>query len=174
MIGLIFAQSSNGFIGKDGQLLFQIPEDMKRFKELTLNGNVIMGRKTWESLPEKFKPLPGRRNVVISRNHEYLDEQFSKYDILTYSDLRNAILNASMKGGDVWIIGGESLYAEGIRYAHVIHQTFVTKEFDGDAKAPYIDPDVWIPETGKPFKEHNELYYQFNTYRRKNKHDLQK
>lgn len=167
MIGLIFAQSSNGFIGKDGQLLFHIPEDMKHFKELTLNSNVIMGRKTWESLPEKFKPLPGRRNVVISRNHEYLKEQSHKYDILAYPDLKNAILNASMKGGNVWIIGGESLYSEGIRYAHVIHQTLVTAEFDGDAKAPYLDPHSWIPETGKHFKEYNGLYYQFNVYKRR-------
>jgi dihydrofolate reductase len=172
MIGLIFAQSSNGFIGKDGKLLFQIPEDMKRFKDLTSGGAVIMGRKTWDSLPSKFKPLPNRDNFVISRTHTNYDEGFEGCKI--FDNLKDVIAIAGLNGKDTWIIGGESAYSEGIEHANVIHQTLVTKEFDGDAKAPYIDPDVWIPETGKPFKEHNGLYYQFNTYRRKYNHDLQK
>lgn len=170
MIGLIFAQSSNGFIGKDGQLLFQIPEDMKRFKELTKDGVVIMGRKTWDSLPAKFRPLPNRENLVLSNCHTPSDPGFD--GCVMCDSLQTAILAGDVTNKNIWIIGGESVYAEGMKYADVIHQTFVTKEFDGDAKAPYIDPDVWIPETGKPFKEHNGLYYQFNTYRRKNNHDL--
>lgn len=163
MIGLIFAQSSNGFIGKDGQLLFQIPEDMKRFKDLTEGGVVIMGRKTWESLPEKFRPLPNRTNIVLTRERV---GNFENAEIAT--DLESVLLNLHRQSEtNVWIIGGESVYSEAIEYADVIHQTLVTKEFEGDARAPFIEPEVWVPETGKPFKEHQGLYYQFNTYRRK-------
>lgn len=169
MIGLIFAQSGNGYIGKDGQLLFQIPEDMKRFKELTSGSGVVMGRRTWDSIPEKFKPLPNRENFVLSRNGLYLAEQTRKYPELRGS---NNLLTAmdillDMGNTDVWIIGGESLYEEGMKYADVIHQTLVTRHFDGDAKAPVIDENVWVSEVGKPWKEHNGLYYQFNTYKRK-------
>lgn len=165
-IGLIYSQSSNGYIGKDGKLLFSIPEDMKRFKELTTGCSVIMGRKTWESLPAKFRPLPNRDNFVLSRDEEA--ERFTDFTgARVYSDLKSAILNASLSGKDIWIIGGESLYNEGLKYASVVEQTFVTKEFEGDAKAPVLDARLWHAETGKHFKEHDGYYYQFNTYRRR-------
>lgn len=170
MIGLIYSQSSNGFIGKDGNLLFSIPEDMKRFKEITEGGTVIMGRKTWDSIPIKFKPLPNRQNFVLSSNSGYLNSQMNYYPGLRASyTLRNVLevcLQVPYGNNNIWIIGGETLYKEGIEYADVIEQTFVTKEFDGDAKAPYIDPVIWTAEVGKHFKEYNGLYYQFNTYRR--------
>lgn len=144
-------------------MLFQIPEDMKRFKDLTEGGVVIMGRKTWESLPEKFRPLPNRVNIVLTRERV---GNFSNAEIAT--DLQSVLLNLQRQSEtNVWIIGGESIYSEAIKYADVIHQTLVTKEFEGDARAPFIDPEVWVPETGKPFKEYQGLYYQFNTYRRK-------
>lgn len=167
MIGLIFAQSSNGYIGKDGQLLFQIPEDLKRFKELTKYGTVIMGRKTWDSLPDKFKPLPDRQNIILSRSLKHIDGKYLGGDVLIKDNLDSVIKSHSGYPGNTWIIGGESIYEEGMKYADVIHQTFVTKEFDGDAKAPYIDPDIWSSEVGRPFMEHNGLYYQFNIYKRK-------
>lgn len=162
MIGLIFAQSSNGFIGKDGKLLFHIPEDLKRFKHITEGSAVVMGRKTWESLPDGFKPLPNRFNVVLSRNKDYKIP-----GVLVHHDLVEVLSRFENKHQDIWIIGGEELYKEAIRYARIIQQTLVTQEFDGDAKAPYIDPDNWQCSVGNPFKEHNGLYYQFNTYRRK-------
>ena len=169
MIGMIFAQSSNGYIGRDGQLLFQIPEDMKRFKELTTGAAVIMGRKTWESLPLRFKPLPDRLNVILSNDGPYL-----AYETNHFKGLEGAVsLEAALKLAkdldhqDIWIIGGETVYEEGMKYADVIHQTFVTKEFDGDAKAPFIDPDIWDRELGKPFMEYQGLYYQFNVFKRK-------
>lgn len=165
-IGLIYSQSSNGYIGKDGKLLFSIPEDMKRFKALTEGSIVIMGRKTWESLPEKFRPLPNRMNFVLSRDKNFSAQGPATF---TFDSLDLALTGAGSFSLDpnIWIIGGESLYNEGLKYATVVEQTFVTKEFEGDAKAPFLDEMLWQAETGKHFKEHDGLYYQFNTYHRR-------
>lgn len=172
MIGMIFAQSSNGFIGKDNQLLFSIPADMKLFKKLTDGKIVIMGRKTWDSLPAKFRPLPNRVNIVLTTQAQVLIGK-PEYEGATLSRSLKEAIDIAKTIGDIWIIGGESVYKEAMKYVDVIHQTFVTKEFVGDAKAPFIDANVWTPETGKPFMEHNGLLYQFNIYNRIN-HDLQK
>jgi dihydrofolate reductase len=160
-VRLIFAQSTNGFIGKDNKLLFQIPEDMKQFKEKTDGSTVIMGRLTWESLPAKFRPLPNRRNIVISS--KMAD---SNPGVEVWTSLKAAI-DAARGAGPIWIIGGERLYAEGLLYADEIHETLVTKSFDGDARAPVIDHNLWKRASQSPFKVHNELMYQFNIYLRK-------
>ena len=161
-VRMIFSRSSNGYIGKDNQLLFSIPEDMAEFKRKTQGHTVVMGRKTWESIPPKFRPLPNRRNIVITSSQDVeafagatvmrsLDEVFA-----TYQDIE-----------DITLIGGESIYQEGMSRADEIHETLVTKAFDGDARAPFIDPQRWMTSSSSAFKTHNELNYQFNTYVRK-------
>lgn len=160
-VRLIFAQSSNGFIGKDGQLLFTIPEDMKVFKEKTVGSTVVMGRKTWESIPEKFRPLPKRRNIVVS---SLMADGNPGVEVAT--SLKTAI---DMAGGHgpIWIIGGEQMYKEGLQYADEIHETLVHESFEGDARAPVIDHHVWKRVSSSEEKSHGNLLYQFNIYVRK-------
>ena len=134
---------------------------MKRFKETTKGNIVIMGRNTWESLPENYRPLPDRINIVLTSNRDY-----NAPGAFVYTNLHNAIGNLKLSGTDIWIIGGESVYKEGMFYADVLYQTFVDKEIEGDAKAPVID-DNWKLKTTSPFIKYNELFYQFNTYIRK-------
>lgn len=167
-VNLIFAQSRNRFIGKNNELLFSIPEDMARFKELTKNSIVIMGRNTWDSLPKKFRPLPGRLNVIItSRSQEVLEGYETLVNVRTYPNLKEAINLFKDDGRDVWLIGGERIYAEGIQYADKIFQTVVSVDSDGDAKAPFIDTDVWKIKELSPLKVHGNLSYQFIDHVRK-------
>ena len=159
MISLIYAQSINGYIGKDGDLLFVIPDDLRRFKELTKGSVVIMGRKTWESLPEKSRPLPNRTNVVLSRQ-----VGLHLPGATVFSSLADALIHYCEE--DVFIIGGESLYLEGIDHADVVYQTTVYRIADGDARAPYVNPGVWQVIESSEVQHHNDLTYQYNTYRK--------
>jgi len=102
-VNLIWAQSANGVIGADGQLPWRIPEDLAHFRMLTDGGTVVMGRATWESLPPRFRPLPGRRNVVLTRQQDW-----SAPGAVVAHTLDEALTSAD---GDVWVIGGASVYA---------------------------------------------------------------
>lgn len=128
---LIWAQARNGAIGSGNTLPWRIPEDLSRFRELTLGGTVVMGRRTWESLPASFRPLPGRRNVVVTHDPSYdapgaevftsLDAVLASYD-------------------DVWIGGGAQVYAVTLPMAESLHVTDVDLEVTGDAFAPEVGP----------------------------------
>lgn len=124
-IKIIAAVSLDGFIGKDGKIPWHIPSDLKRFKELTNYSTIIMGRKTWLSLPKA--PLPNRRNVVLSKTGQGL------YGVENYSSLQAAI-DACQTEKDVWIIGGESIYSEGLKLADEVYLTKVVARTGGDAK----------------------------------------
>jgi dihydrofolate reductase len=139
VIGLVWAQSSNGVIGNDGALPWHLPEDLAHFRSLTTGATVVMGRRTWESLPAKFRPLPGRRNVVLSRQPSY---DAPGAEIVT--DLAAALRSA----GDVWVIGGASVYRDAIAYADRIVRTDIDVEAEGDAYAPQLGPE-WRPAAGQ-------------------------
>ena len=132
MIGLIWAQSANGVIGRDNKLPWRLPEDMKHFRAVTAGATVLMGRRTWESLPERFRPLPGRRNLVLSRTPQEGAE--------TFPDLAQALAAVS---GDVWVMGGARVYREALPFADRIEVTELREHFDGDVTAPEIgrEPD---------------------------------
>ena len=115
-IHLIWAQDFDGGIGKDGQLPWHISEDLKNFKKITLNSTIIMGRKTWDSLP--FQPLPNRRNIVISHSNITNIEVFHNID-----DCIDNLKNESIS--KVFIIGGSSIYKLFFNYATHLHITFV-------------------------------------------------
>jgi dihydrofolate reductase len=131
-LGLIWAQSTNGVIGKDGALPWHLPEDMGRFRELTDGSTVVMGRLTWESLPPRFRPLPGRRNLVLTRRPSY-----DAPGAGVVASLDAALATVS---GDVWVIGGAAVYAAALPYADVLAVTDVDGHYDGDVVAPEIDP----------------------------------
>lgn len=161
VLGLIWAEAHGRVIGADGGIPWHVPEDLAHFKERTMGAPVVMGRKTWDSLPDRFRPLPGRRNIVVTRQPDWADEGAQRA-----GSLDEALQTAG--DGEVWLIGGGELFAEAIDRADVLEVTEVDLEVDGDAYAPPLagwqvagrDPaDGWLTSrTGIP--------YRFRTYRR--------
>ena len=149
-ISLIAAIGRNRELGKDGELLWRLPDDMRRFKELTIGHPVIMGRKTWESLPEKFRPLPERTNIVVTRWAGYAANA-------TVADsLSGAFLAAAGAPGadETFIIGGGELYAAALPYATRLYLTLVDAEAEADTFFPPYESDFKIVSdelgTGEP------------------------
>jgi dihydrofolate reductase len=137
MITLIAGIAQNNCIGKNGTLPWHIPEDLKHFKELTTNKTVVMGRKTWESLPEKFRPLPNRKNVVITRQTDYAAPE----GVLTFSSTTDAF--AQLATEDIFIIGGAELYKQTIDQADALEITHIDQTIEGDAFFPQINTETW-------------------------------
>lgn len=135
MITLIAAVSLNNVIGKDLDIPWRISEDLKRFKNLTTGHNVVMGRKTYESLG---KPLPNRTNVVVTSRKE---NSYGE-DVITANSLENAISKCNVDC-EIFIIGGGQLYAEAIKFANKIYLTRVLEEFDGNIFFPEINSSEW-------------------------------
>lgn len=171
MIGLIWAQTEAGVIGRDGTMPWHLPEDLKHFKEITLGSPVIMGRKTWESLPSNARPLPGRRNIVVTRNPEWsadgAETQFSVSDALR-------VASEGLEDSDwVWVIGGSRVFAESMHFAHRIEVTFIRGDIPGDTFAPELSAD-WMPDPDTSGKQEvwlassSELEYRFTRFIRKN------
>ena len=115
MISLIAAVAKNLAIGKDGQLLWHLPEDMRYFRETTRGKPVIMGRKTWESLPDAFRPLPGRKNIVISRNPAY-----DAAGATLVGSLSEAI-GQTHEAEEVFVIGGADIYRQALPLAQRLY-----------------------------------------------------
>jgi dihydrofolate reductase len=135
MISIIVAVSEDLGIGKNNELLWQISEDLKRFKRLTLGNTVIMGKKTWESLPKR--PLPGRKNIVITDvPGESFEGAVSAYSI-------EDSINKCAKGEEVFIMGGGSIYRQFMPLADKLYITHVHKKAPADIYFPEIDPAIW-------------------------------
>jgi dihydrofolate reductase len=151
VIGLVWAQSANGVIGRDGTLPWRLPEDMKHFRSLTAGAAVLMGRRTWESLPPRFRPLPGRRNLVLSRTPQE--------GVETFPGLPQALAAVP---GDLWVAGGEAVYRAALPFADRIVVTEILEAFDGDTYAP----DVGRPpdSVGEWQESATGLHYRFLTY----------
>ena len=133
-ITLIAAASENNVLGKDNKLIWHISDDLKRFKKLTLGHSLIMGRKTFESMP---KALPNRTNVIITRNKNYVAE-----NIIVVNSLESA-LKVCKDDPQPFIIGGGEIYKIGLDYANRIELTRVHQSFEGDTAFPEIDEEVW-------------------------------
>jgi len=155
-IVIIAAVARNRVIGKDNRLLWNIPEDMAHFKALTAGHTVIMGRKTWESLPPRFRPLPGRRNIVITRQADYAAPGAELAD-----SLENALKLAST-ATVAFIIGGEQIYTQAMAVADRLEITEVELEPEGDAWFPEIAAVDW-EKTAKT----DSTGFSFVTYCRK-------
>ena len=155
-LNLIFARSRNGVIGKDGGLPWHLPEDLAHFKRMTLGCPVIMGRKTWDSLPPKFRPLPGRSNVVVTRQPDWQDA----------GALRAGSLQQAMAlCGDaphVWVIGGAQLYTLAEPLAHKAVITEIDNVCEGDAFAPAFGP-AWQETAREEHMTAAGLHYRFIT-----------
>ncbi len=156
MITIVAAVACNGCIGKDGVLPWRIPDDMKRYRAITMGKVVVMGRKTWESIPERFRPLPGRTNVVVTRQDGYP----LPAGVECYASLTDAL--TAHAGDDVVVNGGGAVYAEAMARADVLDLTHVHCDVDGDTFFPAIDPAVWKETTRA---DHDG--FSFVTYRRR-------
>jgi len=159
-VSLIVAASRNGVIGMGGALPWRISADMKRFKRLTMGHPCIMGRKTWDSLPNK--PLPGRTNIVVTRNKAFAAEGAKAAD-----SFEAALEIARQEDpAEIMVIGGEAIYAEALPYANRIYFTEVGRHFEGDAFFPRANASEWRAVSGEgPFLE-GILEYRFLTLER--------
>ncbi len=165
-INLIWAQAKNRVIGLNGKMPWHLPEDLAHFKKTTLGQPVIMGRKTWDSLPPKFRPLPGRLNVVISSD-AVRRENLKKNGIYLGSNLHEALSICEQAGSqEVWVIGGAQIYAQALPLAHRAVVTQIDAQFEGDAFAPSLGTD-WRETLRESQVAANGLNMTFITYLRR-------
>lgn len=156
-IGLIWAQARGGVIGKDGVMPWHLPEDLAHFKRTTLSHPVIMGRKTWDSIPPRFRPLPGRANIVITRQPDWQTAGAQRA-----SSLHEA-LGQCEHAPQAWIIGGAQIYAQALPLADELVVTEIDADFEGDAFAPAIGPE-WREVAREELLAASGLRLAFVTY----------
>lgn len=157
MIHLIVAVAENNAIGKDNDLLWYIPQDLKRFKLKTMNHPIIMGRKTFESFGGK--PLPKRHHIVISSQENDNSEQ-----ITWVKTVQEAIEQAKVLDNEIYVIGGGTIYRQTIDLAEVLDITRVHATFDADTFFPEIPEKFKCIEDEKHWDESSNLDYSFRTY----------
>jgi dihydrofolate reductase len=155
VIALVVAHSENRVIGRDGGLPWHLPSDMRHFKEVTAGRPVIMGRKTYESIPQKFRPLPGRRNLVLSANG------FADEGAEVFGDLASALAACD---GDRFVIGGGEIYRQALNHADRVFATVVEGDFEGDTHFPEL-PEWRLVEQSEPHEE-NGHRFTFRVYER--------
>ena len=160
-VNMIYARAANGVIGKEGTLPWHLPEDLAHFKQVTMGWPVIMGRKTWESLPDAFRPLPGRVNIVVSRNSGYRATGGMVVGSLP------AALTAAGNADVAFIIGGADLYHQALPFADRIYLTEIDEDFDGDAFFPAFASDDWRETQRNPQVSASGLNFAWVTYERR-------
>ena len=158
MIAIVVAHSANRVIGNEGSLPWRLPSDLRRFRELTSGHTVLMGRRTYESLPEAFRPLPDRRNLVLSGDPDYRAEGAEVFPSL------QAALAACE--GDCFVIGGEVTYRDALPLCERLYATEIEGEHHGDAFFPELVAGEWrlVADGGRQIE--NELGFAFRTYER--------
>lgn len=164
-ISLIVAVARNNVIGRDGGLPWRLSTDLKRFKALTLGKPVVMGRLCYESIG---RPLPGRPNIVITRNRDFAAE-----GLIVAHSLEEALGRAGaearrLEAAEIAVIGGGVVYREAMEQAAVLHVTHIEAEIDGDTVFPAIDPEIWVagPVEAVPAGDKDDYPTRFVTYRR--------
>ncbi|GHC68410.1 dihydrofolate reductase [Streptomyces flavofungini] len=165
-VGLIWAQTLDGVIGAGNAIPWRLPEDMAHFKATTLGQPVVMGRKTWDSLPPRFRPLPGRRNIVVTR-----DPQWAADGAHRAGSLAKALELAAEPLGPTapaaaWVIGGGEIYRAALGYATTLSVTEVDSPVDGDTYAPALD-STWKATEDKGWQTSTSgLRYRIRGYTR--------
>ncbi|GAB3278474.1 dihydrofolate reductase [Microbacterium lacusdiani] len=164
-IRAIWAQASTGAIGAQGGMPWDLPEDLAFFKRATSGCPVLMGRRTWQSFPERFRPLPDRPNIVITR-----DEGFEAPGAQVVHSLDDALEEAAKLDDEVWVIGGAEIYRQAMPLLDELWVTRIDLDVDGDAYAPEID-DSWHlvrsdPADGGWHTSRTGTRYRFEVLRR--------
>lgn len=161
MVSLIWAQSANGVIGNAGALPWRLPEDMVHFRALTIGSTVLMGRATWDSLPPKFRPLPERRNLVLSSQSDWAAPGALRVDSIG--------AGIAVADGHLWVIGGSRVYEAALPFAKRVVMTELEAVFDGDKYAPVLD-ETWSVAARDPVDgwatSSTGLRYRVTTYER--------
>ena len=160
-VSLIAAVARNGVIGKDNALLWSEPEDQRHFRRVTMGCPVVMGRKTWDSLPARFRPLPGRRNVVITRNRAW--HAVGAEAAASLADALGLLAGTAQ----VFVIGGAEVYALALPLAHELVLTEIDAEFDGDTHFPAWNRQQFTLASREPRTSAAGVGYAFATYRRR-------
>ena len=155
---LILARSRNGVIGKDGKMPWHLPEDLANFKKITLGKPVIMGRKTWDSLPAEFRPLPQRLNIVITRQKDWQGEGAK-----TAHSLFEAMGMCPLDG-NAWVMGGAEIYKLAMPLAVSAVVTEIDADFEGDTMAPTF-AGSWKEVSRESHTAASGLNYSFVTYK---------
>ncbi len=156
---LIYARAANGVIGANNTLPWHLPEDLAHFKRHTLGCPVIMGRKTWDSLPTRFRPLPGRLNLVVTRQPDW-----HAPGAQAATSLQDALAQCGA-APDAWVIGGAQIYAQALPLAHSVVVTEIALQVDGDAFAPELDA-AWRESSRESYVSAKGLAYSFVHYQR--------
>lgn len=156
-IELIVAKSSNNVIGKNNELIWDIPEDRTHFKNVTMGKTIVMGRNTYESIG---RPLPGRKNVIITSDPSKINDERLSF----VSSVEEVLELAKVE--EVVIIGGDSVYKQFLPYCDILHVTEIDKDFEGDTFFPVIDENTWSLKLSVDGKESgkNGICYSFNIY----------
>jgi dihydrofolate reductase len=170
-VSFVVARARNGVIGKDNGIPWRIPEDMRHFKAITMGKPVIMGRKTWDSLPKK--PLPGRSNIVLTRDTDFVAQgalvaHSAENALAMAQDIASGkILAANFQPADeIAIIGGAEIYAAFLPYATRIHLTEIDADIEGDATMPGFPSDTWRETTRESHTTPDGLVYAYVTLER--------
>ena len=159
MLSIIVAKAKNNIIGKNNELVWHLPEDLKHFKELTTGHTIIMGRKTYESLG---KPLPNRKHIIFSQNPDFRVHEENVQVVHSLLEIQDLIEGKE----EAFVIGGAMIYNFLMPYVKKMYVTEIKQEFDGDAFFPIIDNEKW-KETSRTTgikNEENNLDYDFVTY----------
>jgi dihydrofolate reductase len=163
-LGLIWAEAYRGVIGAGGVMPWHVPEDLAHFKEITLGSPIVMGRKTWDSLPERFRPLPGRANIVVTRNEEWAAE-----GAMRAGSIDDGLALAAASNPEwIWAIGGGELFARLIDRADRLEVTELDLDIPGDAYAPSIDMSWRLVDDGDTANHVSRtgIGYRFRRYAR--------
>jgi dihydrofolate reductase/diadenosine tetraphosphate (Ap4A) HIT family hydrolase len=158
-VSIVVAADRNGCIGHGGGLPWHLPSDLKRFRELTVGGAVVMGRRTYESLPDRFRPLPDRRNIVLSTKADYRADGAE-----TFADLESAVAAA---GSDCFVIGGGVTYEQALPLASRVYRTLVDADVPGDTFFPALSPDDWVQVLESPEVRENGHAFRFQVLDRR-------
>lgn len=158
-LALIWAEAHDRVIGADGGIPWHLSEDMRHFRELTAGSPVVMGRRTWDSLPERFRPLPGRTNIVVTRQAGWSAPG---------AEVAHSVEDALARAGGaetVWVMGGAQLYAAALPHADRVEVTEVDLDVLGDTRAPELG-EGWTAEPGEWLESDSGLRYRFVRYLR--------
>lgn len=168
MLSIIVAYSKNRVIGSEQDIPWYIREDMQFFKASTLGKIIIMGRKTYESIPDKYRPLAGRQTYILTRDKSY---QADHSNVTIFHEFKKALMVAKLTAGDgeVMIAGGAQIYEQALKYTDRIYATILTEDFIGDAYFPILSEDEWhmVDSIEDFYDEQLDLYYRRFIYQRK-------
>lgn len=160
-IALIWAQAAGGVIGRAGDMPWRLPEDQKYFRTITGTHPVVMGRRTWDSIPQRFRPLPNRSNLVITRQRDWTAD-----GARSFPDVASALAAGHELDDTVFVMGGGEIYRAAIDIAHLAYVTEIDVEVeDGDTLAPALDPRRWTLDDDGGWQESTSgLRYRFLRY----------